>query len=326
MTESDKTSGTFETTPSELGRILQLLEGKGGQGKPPFPAIDLEVYGPSSDAGRTDALTTIRSIHKSKLDTANIRAEWYGARAEPGTSFTVATGEPDALLDYLGTDLFEPSAPIRVAYDGERTLKFSNGSRHASTTTIPLSGVARPSNLDMYVEGPGGLYVTSDPKKRPSKETATSWDAWVAAKYTVAEIPRETLASLLASGKILYGHGYTGAIFRVAVHTDGISVEIVDPKKPTADSITIEKLPGVKPIGGEFTEGDTFPLLYSSVEPLWASLRLLRCPSLTLVHHPAEKRVNLLAAEDLENGTPVLRFTQSFMSWSDPKANRPSVA
>lgn len=304
---------SMETKTGEFSRVIQLFSGKSG-GKTSFPLVGLSVR----EAG---GRTSVSVSHKSKTDDAALKAEWFGVSSEAGTAFDVATDQPDRLLDYL-SNVFAPESPIKVAYDADaKRLVVHDGRRRASMGTVAFDSVLRPKP-DEFGAAPSGSWVTSRPDRRPSAPANTEWAGWVAAGYTVASIPLTALGEMLKAGAVLYGHNYKGIVYNFTVHPDGLEVHIGDTKNPDAESVHMDRLDGATVFPGVGEE--TFAVRYGTVGPLWEPLHLVQSGALTLVHHPSEQRINFLASEDAADGTPILRLTESFMSWADPKANRPA--
>lgn len=321
MSESAN-GGSFETTAAELLRVLSLIQGRGDGGKSAYERVGIVVESQDPPLA-AHAAAIVRSAQRSRGESSTVCADWYGPVAAPGSAFRFATFAPAELLDYLKPGLFDPASPVRLVYDeGGRRIRLTDGVRTVTTSTSPFDEVPRPKD-DEFGRGPGGTWITSHPDRRP-KAASADWTDWVRAGFTVARVPLASLLALLAKGDILFGHNQRGILYTLDVHPDGVEATLADPKKPTADSIHEERLAGVEMPAG--VQAERFVVQHASVAPIWSSLRLLKCASVVLVHHPAEKRINLVASEDGEDGTPILRLTSAVMAWADPRTKTSAKA
>lgn len=306
-----RTAGEFATTPTEFARILKILMGKGGGGKPPIETIGLRVV-----ANGTGARAEAR--HANKMGTATIYADWYGIRADPGTDFRFVTGQPDRLLDYVTNGGYDPEQPLVVRFDGAGRLTLSDGSQVTSMTTDPESDLVVP-DLGIFGVGPNGVVVNTDPKKRPSE--GAPWEDWAGKGYSVVKIPAAGIARILQAGALLFAHNYRGTHLRFEIRPDSLGVTVADPKDSGADRIVIDRLPGAVIVGKP--AGEEFSMMYSSIDSLWSSLGLLTSPMLVLIHHPEETRVNLVAVENPKDSSETsLAYNCSWMRWKDPREGK----
>jgi len=315
--EAETNAGVFDTPPNELARILALFAGKGGAGNPPFEKIDLKISpGPP---GRVSVSTD----HTNAAKNLGIRAVWTGAVGD-GAAFETATNEPIKLIDYLaGGGFFVADRPVRLSYHGDGPeagrILLSQGSRYASVPTSPVSGVPRQPLADTFVEGPEGVFVSSDPKL-PRPAPKSGWLEWTKAGYVVLSIPTTEIAAILSAAGTLFRHGSKGALIRFVIDANGVEIVCSDPKDPKAEVARIDHLDGA--ISETGSPDDTFAVLYSAVEPIWSALSSTKAPAITLVRLPSARRVNLIAVEKDEAGTPTLLATITFAIWSDPRTRK----
>jgi hypothetical protein len=171
-----------------------------------------------------------------------------------------------------------------------------NGGKSISVGSINDTDVPRQTLPDPYGPGPKGLIVNSGSNHRPSPATlpVSVPAAWAAAGYTVVELPKEQVESILRSGKLVHSY-YKNAVVTFDFRTGGFDTSTRDPSDPSSDNY-LTAFDNSSVIGAV---GDTATvrLRYDVLEPLWTALDNLDWDSLTFIHHPEEARVNFLVRE-----------------------------
>lgn len=309
-----RNAGAFATTPNEFARVLKLLMGKAGGGKPPIETIGLRVQsGPDGPVGRAH--------HSNKMGTAIIHLDWFGIRAEPGTDVGFVTTQPQRLLDYLEGGLFAGDQPMTVDLDASGRLTIRDEGNRASVTTdsekeLIVPALADKEHRPIFGAGPNGTTINTNPESRPAG--GATWEEWAGAGYTVIDLPLASIRRILFAGGQLFSHSYRNTQVRFEVQPEALYVTVADPKDAGAESVVLGRTEAtIRSRGSE-----QFSVMYSSIDALWGSLDYLKVPAITLVHHPGEKRASFVAVEPGENGTPVLAYHCSWMRWSDPREKK----
>jgi hypothetical protein len=323
MTENGAEAQYFDTTPTEFARILKILAGKGGAGKPTFPSIALHAANGSG----------ISADHMSKMETASLAAEWY-APAMGGAAFDFAIDDPSKVLDYLGR--FPSDAGVRISFDPTRKrLVLGSGTKTTSMGTVPVESVPRPkgtNGADPYSPFPDGFLVNTNPANVPKKaEDAANIEAWAKAGYSIVRIPLASLADVIEDAALLYSHEFRKTLIDLTVLPEGtLRAEVQDPTDPDADRFVTGSVPGAKVVSGTPNE-DKIRIHYGATESILRSLGFLKAEYVTLVHFagngvvPPEKRVTILGSEVDKDGQTTLRVSISFMSWrKGGKATEPA--
>jgi len=271
-----KSEASLTIENDELTRFLKLVMAKGDTGFP-FTVVGLRLKD-----------KTVTAEYRSPAGTSAIVATFPAVNTTEGA---IATNDPERLLKYLGT--FDGKDELTVTRAGDRIVVSVNGGKSISVGSINDADVPRQTLPDPYGPGPKGLVVNSATARRPNVSPTTP-EAWAAAGYTVVEVPKDQVESILRSGKLVHSY-YKNAVVTFDFRTGGFDTTVRDPSDPSSDTY----LTGFDntSVVGAFGDTATVRLRYDVLEPLWTALDNLDWDSLTFIHHPEEARVNFLVRE-----------------------------
>jgi hypothetical protein len=283
LVQTPKTEPSLTIANADLTRFIRLAMAKGNTGFS-FTDVGLRLNG-----------KIITAEYRSRAGTSAIVAQFPAISAVEGA---IATNDPERLLKYLAT--FSDKDEVIVQRANERIVVSVAGGKSFSVGSINDSDVPRQTLPDPYGEGPKGLLVNSAKARRPTVDAHTA-GAWGNAGYTVAELTKDQVETILRSGKLVHQY-YDNAVVRFEFAHNGLDIIIKDPTDPTADShlVPIDSVPTF----GDVSLRAAVSIRYDILEPLWTSLDNLDWDSLTFIHHPDEARVNFLVREGGMSDSP----------------------
>ncbi len=289
--------GILRGKAKDLSRIFRILAAKSA-GTPPFTQVGVMV---DSHAG------TAHAEHRNAGGSAGLKAWWT---IQGGQDGTLATNDVARLIDYVDGGLFGPEEQISVVGLGGK-IELQGARRSARMGAFDYAQVPRFSGgklVDPFISVSNGCFISTDPSKRPGPNAP--WSEWAAKGYAVVHIPLKELATVLTGGELIQKR-YHNALVRFTID-EGVSVSVQESRDQTADLVDLGRLETAKVEPG--SASDEFAVMYSTAEPFFSTLKLARAEVATLVHHPAEVRINLCYAEDKTEDYK-LYVTQTFSRW-----------